>query len=102
GNGTTVVNQIPEGGSSIPKGGMVVLYTDDDSKSATTAVPNFSRMTLSQANAAAAAAKLNLEISGVGLDSGEAIVYSQSIGAGTAAMPGTVISLVFVTEDTIA
>ena len=102
GSGTTVIDQIPEGGSSIPKGGMVVLYTDEASTNATTTVPNFHRMTLSQANAAAAAARLNLEISGVGLDSGEAIVYSQSVSAGEAAMPGTVIYLVFVTEDTIA
>ena len=102
GNGSTVIDQIPDGGSSIPKDGMVVLYTDDESMNTTTTVPDFHRMTLSQANAAAAAARLNLEISGVGLDSGEAIVYSQSIGAGEAAMPGTVVYLVFVTEDTIA
>ena len=102
GNGGTVIDQIPEGGSSIPKDGMVVLYTDEESKHTTTTVPDFHRMTLSQANAAAAAARLNLEISGIGLDSGEAIVYSQSYSAGESVMPGTVIYLVFVTEDTIA
>ena len=102
GNGKTVVKQIPEGGSSIPKDGTVVLYTDSSSVGSTTSVPDFHNMTLSQANAAADAANLNLEISGVGLDSGEATVYSQDYEAGTKVSPGTVVYLVFVTDSAIA
>lgn len=99
GDGKTVVKQIPEGGSSIPKDGTVVLYTDSESKSTTTTVPDFHNMTLSQANAAADAANLNLEISGVGLDSGEALVLSQDYEAGAKVDPGTVIYLVFIAKD---
>ncbi len=102
GNGKTVVKQIPESGSSIPKDGTVVLYTDSGSMESTTSVPDFHNMTLSQANAAANAANLNLEISGVGLDSGEAIVYSQDYEAGAKVEPGTVIYLVFITDNAIA
>ena len=102
GNGKTVVRQIPEAGSSIPKDGTVVLYTDSDSLGSTTAVPDFHGMTLSQANAAADAANLNLEISGVGLDSGEATVYSQDYEVGAKVSPGTVVYLVFVTDSAIA
>ena len=102
GDGKTVVRQIPEAGSSIPKDGTVVLYTDAASLSTTTAVPDFRNMTLSQANAAARAADLNLEISGVGLDSGEAIVYSQDYQAGAKVQPGTVVYLVFITDNAIA
>ena len=102
GNGKTVVRQIPDAGSSIPKDGTVVLYTDSDSLGSTTAVPDFHGMTLSQANAAADAANLNLEISGVGLDSGEATVYSQDYEVGAKVSPGTVVYLVFVTDSAIA
>ncbi len=102
GNGKTVVKQIPESGSSIPKDGTVVLYTDSSSLNTTTAVPDFHNMTLSQANAAANAANLNLEISGVGLDSGEATVYSQDYEVGAKVEPGTVIYLVFLTDSAIA
>ncbi len=102
GEGNTIVKQIPEGGSSIPKNGTVVLYTDDDSAESTTTVPDFHGLTLSQANAAANAANLNLEISGVGLDSGEATVLSQDYETGAKVEPGTVIYLVFITKDTIA
>ncbi len=101
GSGQTVIRQIPEAGSTIPKGGMVVLYTDEDSVDTTTTVPNFEGLTLSQANAAAAAARLNLQISGIGLDSGEAVVRSQSIVAGEAVKPGTVLQVTFIYEDTI-
>ncbi len=102
GNGKTVVHQIPEAGSSIPKDGTVVLYTDSASLKNATAVPDFHGMTLSQANAAANAANLNLEISGIGLDSGEATVYSQDYSVGEKVEPGTVIYLVFVTDSAIA
>ena len=101
GSGQTVIRQIPEAGSTIPKGGMVVLYTDEDSVDTTTTVPNFEGLTLSQANAAAAAARLNLQISGIGLDSGEAVVRSQSIATGEAVKPGTVLQVTFIYEDTI-
>ena len=102
GNGKTVVKQIPESGSSIPKDGTVVLYTDSSTLDTTTTVPDFHNMTLSQANAAANAANLNLEISGVGLDGGEATVYSQDYEVGAKVEPGTVVYLVFVTDSAIA
>ena len=102
GDGKTVLKQIPEGGTSIPKDGTVVLYTDSASQDVTTTVPDFHNMTLSQANDAARAANLNLEISGVGLDSGEATVYSQDYEPGAKVSPGTVLYLVFITDNAIA
>lgn len=102
GDGKTVIRQIPEGGSTIPKGGMVVLYTDEDSLESTTTVPNFEGMTLSQANSAAAAARLNLEISGISTQGGDAVAYSQTVAAGESVKPGTIIGVTFIYEDTIA
>lgn len=102
GNGKTVVDQVPESGASIPKGGTVVLYTDEDSVGATTTIPNFKGMTLSQATAAADACHINLNVSGVGLDSGTAICASQNWQPGAKLSMGYVISLTFITEDSIA
>lgn len=102
GSGDTVIRQVPEAGATIPKNGMVVLYTDEDSLDRTTSVPDFYGMTLSQANAAATAARINLQISGIGLETGEATVSEQSVAKGTSVSPGTVVSLVFTYYDTIA
>lgn len=102
GSGDTVIKQVPEAGATIPKNGMVVLYTDEESLDKTTSVPDFYGMTLSQANAAATAARINLQISGIGLETGEATVSEQSIAKGSSVSPGTVVSLVFTYYDTIA
>ncbi|MBQ6569795.1 MAG: PASTA domain-containing protein, partial [Clostridia bacterium] len=63
GNGTNVVRQIPASGNIIPKGGTVIIYTDN-SDSLKTTVPDFSNMTPAQANQAAAAAYLNIRFAG--------------------------------------
>ena len=102
GSGSTVVKQVPEKGATIPKNGIVVLYTDEENLSQTTAVPNFEGMTLAQANVAAANANLNIQMVGLGLESGEAKAASQSIAAGTAVALGTVVEVNFIYQDAIA
>ncbi len=99
GSGSTVLKQIPEAGQSIPKGGVVVLYTDENSLERTVTVPNFSGMSVSAANLTATNAGLNLELSGVGLDSGQTIANKQSIAAGTQVSPGTTITVSFLYKD---
>lgn len=46
GSGDTVVAQIPEGGKAIPKGGTVILYTDESSTETTVEVPGADRFDL--------------------------------------------------------
>jgi len=101
GNGDTVLRQVPEKGEVIPKNGTVVLYTEEGKLSETTVVPNFIGKTMSQANIAAANARLNLQIGGLGLHSSEAKADSQSIEPGKKVPPGTVIKVSFVYEDQI-
>lgn len=98
GEGDTVIKQVPEGGQPIPKGGTVVLYTDENSLSKTATVPDFKDMTLAQANAAAVNAGLNIQLNGIGLGEGEVKATGQSIAKGQKVPPGTVVTVDFVYE----
>ncbi len=64
GSGSTVIRQVPEAGTTIPKDGTVVLYTEEN-VSQKVIVPDFKDKTLSQANQAAVNAGINLKISGL-------------------------------------
>ena len=102
GEGTTVVKQVPEAGQSIPKEGTVVLYTDQSSyQSDTVTVPDFTGCSLSEASLIASEYGLNIQFSGTGLESGEASVSTQSIGAGTEVPYGTIIVVEFIYKDQI-
>lgn len=98
GSGATVVKQVPAKGQSIPKNGMVVLYTQEGDGEKTTTVPDFSGMTLSQANVAAANANLNIQMNGLKLDGGEAKANSQSTAKGEKVPYGTIIKVDFIYE----
>ncbi len=99
GSGSTVLRQMPEAGQSIPKGGVVVLYTDEDSLTKTVTVPNFVGKSVAEANLAATNAGLNLQLSGVGLDSGQTTANKQSIAPGEKVAPGTTITVSFLYKD---
>lgn len=99
GKGDTVLKQIPEAGQSIPQGGLVVLYTDEVAIDQTVIVPNFLNMSVASANLAATNAGLNLQVSGVGLDSGQTTANKQSIEPGTAVPPGTTVTVSFLYKD---
>ncbi len=94
GSGKTVISQSPSASSKIPSGGVVVLYTEKKSKK-TTKIPDFSGMSVSEANAAAAEKNINIEISGNDLSSSSVIAYRQSVDAGTEAEIGTVVTVSF-------
>ena len=95
GSGDTVIAQIPDVSTKMPKGGTIVLYTDKDSTSKKSVVPKFTGLTLAAANREASAAKLNITIKGASLSSSGSVCTSQSIVAGTEVKPGTVITLIF-------
>lgn len=99
GNGDTVIKQIPEAGQSMPKNGIVVLYTDESVLERTVTVPNFRGLTVSAANILATNTGLNLKLSGVGVESGQAVASKQSIAPGTSVAPGTSITVSFVYND---
>lgn len=93
GQGATVVAQVPDAYASIPKGGRVVLYTDDNREQIV--VPKFIGLSMSGANREALKSGLNIKLEG-DITSGKTIqVVSQSIPEGEKVLPGTVITLSF-------
>lgn len=98
GEGETVIRQVPAGGQEIPHGGTIVLYTDDSTENKTTTVPDFTGMTVSQANQTAANAGLNIKFSGT-MDNSAA--YNQSLGSGEKVDCGTVITVYFRENSTV-
>ncbi|MEE1003199.1 MAG: penicillin-binding transpeptidase domain-containing protein [Acutalibacteraceae bacterium] len=92
GDGKTVEAQSPLGSSTIPAGGKVILYTDEKEKRRKVKVPDFTGLTVSQANEVATNAGLNMYINGNTTDS---TAYSQSLETGKSVEEGTVITVSF-------
>lgn len=95
GDGETVVSQVPAYNQSMPKDGVIVLYTQADAERLTVTVPDLKMMTVSQANSAAVAAGLNIKISGNALNASELISYDQSLEVGTEVECGKTITVYF-------
>ncbi len=102
GDGDKVVAQMPEGGSTIPQNGIVVLYTEQGSIESDVTVPSFKDCSLSEANYLASEYGLNLQIQGVTEDGGSVYAVSQSIEPGTQVPRGSIITVEFVYQDNIA
>ena len=94
GEGDSVISQIPTAASVIPKGGNVVLYTDDQSASEKVTVPDLTGYSVSTVNSLASSYGLNVSISGVA-SSSNTISTGQSIKAGEEVPEGTVITVEF-------
>lgn len=100
GNGDKVVRQVPESGVSIPKDGVVWLYTDD-SEVKTTKVPDFTGKSLSQVNQAAKKAGINVVVSGINTSGGVASASKQSVEPGETVPKGSVVTVEFTYGDNI-
>ncbi len=94
GSGDTVIRQSPSSSSKIPVNGTVILYTEKTEKS-TVEVPDFSGLTISQANSLAGEYNLNIEISGNNLSNAAVVAYRQSVERQTSVEAGAVITVSF-------
>lgn len=94
GDGDVVLAQVPSAGTSIPKGGNVVLYTDETSAQEKVEVPDMTGFTIYDMNYFASAYNINVSVTGI---TGSELSFStsQSIPAGTMVSPGTVIKVQF-------
>ncbi|MBQ4100188.1 MAG: PASTA domain-containing protein [Oscillospiraceae bacterium] len=99
GEGEKVIKQIPNKGEQIPRGGMVVLYTEENYQKGKNKVPNVIGMTAQQANQALKNAGFNIRLSGAGLDQKGAIAVTQSYEAETELEMGTVIDVDFLSQE---
>lgn len=95
GNGDKVYRQMPLAGQPIPKGGRVVVYTEESAENKMVPVPDLKDMTVTQANKVMANAGLNLKITGGNLEDANAAVYAQSIEPTVSVEMGTVVSVTF-------
>ncbi len=100
GSGNTVVSQVPSSESTIPKNGVIVLYTEKGAQAQKIQVPDFTSMTISQVNQAAAASGLNVTFS-TPADTTAVKAYDQSIEAGTMVEIGASITVSFRNNDII-
>lgn len=96
GNGESVVSQLPAAGETLYAGGLVIIYTDEESADdQPVTVPDFKGMTVSQVNAAAAEIGINVKFSGNTLEGSNTLAFSQSVDAGTKVSKGTRITVYF-------
>jgi len=100
GEGENIEKQLPENGSMILDGGVVLLYTDKETVEEKTTVPSFIGYTLSQVNTLATQYDLNVYFKG-NINSDKAVVsYQQSIKEETEVSKGTVVEVYFRSNET--
>lgn len=86
-NSTLVTTQVPISKITLLKDSVVLLYSEENSTRTSVAVPDLTKMTLTQAKATLKKKNLNISFTGTGL------VSSQSIKKGTSVEEGTVINV---------
>ena len=99
GDGSTVVRHCPLTGSSMAKGGVVLLYTDETSEPEFVEVPDLIGRTAAEADSLLEQAGLNIVTIGASAENIDAKVQFQSESAGSLVEVGTVISLTMTIND---
>lgn len=94
GNGDTVKKQSPSASNTVPSGGTIVIYTENADKQTTT-VPDFTGLTVTEANKLAADSNLNIEISGNSAANALVVAYKQSEAEGSEIEIGSVVTVTF-------
>lgn len=95
GDGATVTDQIPMGGASVPGASEIILYMGEEKPTDRVSVPDFTGMTVAQANDAAANAGLYLQAKGTSKTDGSVSVTYQSIAPEDKVARGTTVTVEF-------
>lgn len=95
GSGEEVTGQLPAAGTEVPGGSQVILYLEGAPDPDPVLVPDFSGMTLTEANDAAARAGLYIQVKGPRLAIGTVRVTDQDLDAGAETASGTTVILEF-------
>ena len=98
GTGETVVSQYPEADTLIPKGGVVMVYTEKADSEPAINVPDFSGKTVAEVNILAAENSLNVIFSGP-TEEGACVAYGQSLEKGSLVAAGTTLTVYFRNTD---
>jgi len=102
GDGKEITGQSPAADRNIPGGGTVVLYTDKDYKAETVKVPDFTGLSVSEANSLATENGLNIRFSGNNLESGTVTAYRQSEEKDSEVEKGSVITVFFIASSGVS
>ena len=101
GNGGTVISQMPSANQSMPKNGIIVVYTEENASKQTSTVPNLTGLTLAEANRLAVNAGFNIKIAGTTQSTGQVLSYKQSIAPDSKAETGTIITVYFRSSENV-
>ena len=99
GGGEKVVAQVPAKGSSIPRNGKVILYTEENYETEYTTVPNVIGYSVSDVNTILTNADLNFKVGDGAANHSGAVAYSQNYAEGNIVPAGTIIEVTFVVKD---
>ncbi len=96
GTGQTVVKQVPSAGVSVPGGSTIVLYLGDEAPPEQVEVPGVAGLSPAEAKTKLEDAGLLMRVSGAADYTDSSVkAITQSIEAGTAVSPGTIINVQF-------
>jgi stage V sporulation protein D (sporulation-specific penicillin-binding protein) len=98
GNGGDVVSQMPLPGEQIPKGGTILIYTEN-LQVEKVKVPNFIGLEIEKAKELAAYSRLNLVSLHTKNEKGRLTAVSQSLEAGAMVNVGSVIEIKFINKE---
>lgn len=101
GSGSEVLSQTPAANQPMPKGGIIVVYTEENPAVQTSVVPKLTGLTMSEANRVAANAGFNIKIAGTTQSVGQVLSYKQSLPADSKAETGSVITVYFSSSENV-
>lgn len=101
GSGDRVIRQVPAAGESIPRGGKVVIYTEEITQQKMVTVPNLIGLTATEVNTRLTALGLNAKVTGGGIDQSGCLSSAQSIKEGEKVAIGTVVEVTFISKDAV-
>ena len=101
GEGDIVIDQIPYAGETVPNGGTIVLYTDNESINEKVEVPSFIGLSLYNANELAAQCGLQIKAGGAAANGVYVYASSQNYLEGEKVRVGTIINVTFAEIDQV-
>ena len=103
GDGETVVDQMPKGGTNISTDSKVILYTEQDSEKKTVTVPNVIGKNLTEAVETLINSGLTVHLSGSNVtgETGNIIVTGQDVKDGEEVERGTTVSITYSRNDEV-
>jgi stage V sporulation protein D (sporulation-specific penicillin-binding protein) len=96
GQGASVIRQIPQEWEKMPKGGTVILYTEEEKLKTDITVPDVVGMTAQEANKLLVGQGLNIKIQGVTRDGAQTVVEQQWPLAGETATTGDIVIITLI------